>query len=227
MGGGELVLWDPEAAAVVLAGTMLAILLGQGWSNLRLALRQAAALLRPGLDEAANRSALARVLYAIKRDGRHRTEAALPPDPPLAEIVASYLRLGETAHLHAALLAQRDAARAERRQAVMAWRCAGELAPVAGLAGTLYAIIGLVPDHGAGLAQSTAEAIATAAVSTLYGLALAHLVCLPLAGAIARRGMAQEAARERLARWFEAQLPPARGFGPAQPKPPVLVVEAA
>lgn len=226
MDGGQIVLLDLEAAAVVLAGTFVASILAHGWNNCSLALRRAAGLVRPSLDEPGNRAALARVLYLIKRDGRFRTEAVLPLDPALAAMVTAYLRLGEIAPIRAAVEARHEEARTERRRAVGAWRAAGELAPVAGLAGTLYAITGLIPDLGVGLAEATAEAIATAAVSTLYGLALAHLVCLPLAGGIARRSLAEEATRDRLACWFEAQLPPLRSPGPAQPPAPVLV-EAA
>jgi chemotaxis protein MotA len=226
MGVEGVVLLDAEAGVLVLVGTLLASVLSQGTGNLRMALQQTVALARAPVDEVTNRAALARVLHAIKRDGWHRTEVGLPPDPRLAEMVGAYLRLGDLAHMQAALAAQRNAAKAQRRRAVAMWRTAGELAPVAGLAGTLYAITGLVPDVDAGLAQTTAEAMATAAVSTLYGLALAHLVCLPLAGALARRSRAEEAVRERLATWFEAELAKAGGLGSAPSATPALV-EAA
>jgi chemotaxis protein MotA len=59
--------------------------------------------------------------------------------------------------------------------------------------------------------------MASAVHTTLYGALLAHLVCHPLAAAIARRARAEQRARAALAEWFLAQLarctpaaPPAR-----------------
>jgi chemotaxis protein MotA len=49
-------------------------------------------------------------------------------------------------------------------------------------------------------------AVSTAVLTSLYGALIAHLVCFPLASAIERRGLADDAAREALADWFIAQL---------------------
>jgi chemotaxis protein MotA len=230
MGGAGFSLINAEAGVIVLGGTLVASGLASGWANLRGAAGHALGLLRAPLDEAANRAALARLAYAIDRKGRFAADAALPPDPALADMVAAYLRLGEIAPLHEARRAHRAAAQTQRSLAVATWRQAGELAPVAGLAGTLYGIAQLSPVSGEGaLAISTASAIATAVVSTLYGLLLAHLVCLPLAGAIARRAQGEQAVRARLIRWFESQLPAVPAPAPApRPRPaPTVLVEAA
>ncbi len=216
MGETGIALIDGTAAAIVLGGTLLASVLGQGWP----AVRSAAGLARSPFDTSANRAALARVLHGIKRDGYYAVDAALPPDPALAAQVAAYLRLGDIAHLRAVRSTERRVRGAQCKAAVMVWRHAAETAPVAGLAGTLYAIAGLVPTVGAGLAEITAAALATAVISSLYGLVLAHLVCLPLAGAIARRAAAEDAARTQLMQWFESHLPlTRRPGGPAQPGP--------
>lgn len=221
-----ITLLDPAAAAIVLGGTLIGSVMAHGSRNLRIAAREAAALADAALDQAANRAALSRVLIAIKRDGRHAADAPLPPDTALAQQVAAYLRLGDLAPMHDIQREQSAAAKARRNAAVMVWRAAGELAPVAGLVGTLYAITGLVPEIGAGLAATTASAIATAVVSTLYGLLLAHLVCLPVAGAIIRRAAARQAARARLMAWFESQLPKAPP-ATAHPRPAAVWDQAA
>lgn len=221
-----ITLLNGEAAAIVVGGTLAASVLGQGARNIAISLRMAGRLVCAPLDEAANRAALARVIFVIQRDGWYAAEAALPPDPVLAKLVAAYLRLGDIAPAHEANTAQQAAIKSQRKAAVSSWRAAGELAPVAGLVGTLYAITGLLPDVGVGLAETTTAAIATAAVSTLYGLLLAHLVCLPVAGAIARRAAAEQSARRRLIDWFAGQLPKPRPTEPRQP-PATLWVEAA
>lgn len=238
MGGAGFSLINAEAGVIVLGGTLVASGLACGWDNLACAGQQAWGLMRAPLDEAANRAALARLIHAIDRKGRFAAEAPLPPDPVLAEIVAAYLRHGALAPAQAAGRAQRAASRLRRNVAAATWRHAGELAPVAGLAGTLYGIARLAPVGGEStLALTTATAIATAVVSTLYGLMLAHLVCLPLAGAIARRAQGEQRARSRLVSWFESQLPapPASGSAPPSasaplPAPratPTVLVEAA
>ncbi|MFN3991068.1 MAG: MotA/TolQ/ExbB proton channel family protein [Erythrobacter sp.] len=230
MGGAGFSLINPEAAVIVLGGTCVASGLACGWNNLHRAVAQAFGLLGAPFDEAANRSALARLIYVIDRKGRFAAHAPLPPDPALAEIVTAYLRRGEIACLREAHRAHLAAARKHRSAAAATWQQAGELAPVAGLAGTLYGIAQLAPVGtgmvGGALALSTASAIATAVVSTFYGLLLAHLVCLPLAGAIARRGQAEQAQRIRLVGWFESQLPTLPR--PARPlEPPAVLAEVA
>lgn len=223
---GSITLLNGEAGAIVVGGTLVACLLGQGARNVAIAARMAGRLVLAPLDEGANRAALARVLYVIQRDGWYAAEAALPPDPDLAKLVAAYLRLGDFAQAKAADAAQQIIIKSQRSAAISTWRAAGELAPVAGLVGTLYAITSLVPDGGAGLAETTAAAVATAAVSTLYGLLFAHLVCLPLAGAIARRSIKDRAVRRRLMDWFADQLPKPRPMTPREP-PATIWEEAA
>lgn len=218
----RMALLDVEGLAIVVVGTMIAVLLGFGCANARIAVAMAIGLLRASIDENANRAALARTLHAIKRDGRHAVDAPLPGDAVLAALVAAYLRLGEVEDMRAAWRADR-AIRLRRRSAgVAVWRHAADLAPVFGLVGTLYAITGLAPSGGDdGLAVTTATAIGTAVASSLYGLLLAQLVCLPVAGVITRRAVREDAVRKRLIAWFESQLPHARP-GSTRPESSVL-----
>ncbi|ODT01373.1 MAG: hypothetical protein ABS49_01900 [Erythrobacter sp. SCN 62-14] len=217
-------LFDAHALALVIGGTLLASALSKGWADMRAGLKATLALLGRGLDEAANRSALARVVHAVRLRGRHGAEPPLPPDPALASLVNAYLRMGEEAVRKEVWTDQRALAKAQISAGVSLWRLAADHAPVFGLVGTLYAITHLAPSLGSGMAQATASAIAGAVVSTLYGLLFAHLVCLPLANALARRARAEDMARVRLARWFESQLPRSRPMGPLQPQTVLLEV---
>lgn len=227
--GAGFSLIDGHAAVIVFGGTVIASALASGWAAFRGAVADALCLLRAPLDEGANRAALARLAYAIERKGRFAAEAPLPPDPALAEMVAAYLRMGEVQALREARRIRFAAARTQRNQTVAIWRQTGELAPVAGLAGTLYAIAQLAPVSGDGaFALATAHAVGTAVISTFYGLLFAHLVCLPLAGAMARRAQAEQALRTRLIDWFESQLPtPAPQSAPRLHESTAVLVEAA
>jgi chemotaxis protein MotA len=206
LGRAGFSLIDPDALVIVLGCTFLAALLGCGLANLRCAILITGRLLHRPVQERANRAALARILCAIGRKGPLAAEVKLPPDPSLAAVVAAYLRLGEAGALGTAGEVADKEARAERAAAVACWLNAAELAPVSGLAGTLYSIARLAPDTTPGLDPGITAAIATAVVSSLYGLALAHLVCFPIAGAIERRGAADDAIRSRLIAWFAMQL---------------------
>ncbi len=225
MGTVGFSLINPEAAVLVLGGTIVASGLAHGWGNLWTAFRELRGLARAPLDEATNRAALARLVYAINRQGRFAAQAPLPPDPALADVIAAYLRLGDVTAMKKQWRTQRIASGAAHRAAAATWRRAGELAPVAGLATTLYAIAGLAPKGDETLVATTVTAVATAVVSTLYGLLLAHLICLPLAGAIERKGQADQAVRTKLMRWFQNQLPPACPKDPRQS--PTRLVHAA
>jgi chemotaxis protein MotA len=196
---------------------LLASALTRGWADLCAAVQATAGLLGRGFDEPANRSALARVVHAVRLHGRHAAEAPLPPDPALAAVVAAYLRMSDAAAVHEVWAEARALAKRKACAGVGLWRVSADHAPVFGLVGTLFAITHLAPSLGLGMAQATASAMAGAVVSTLYGLLFAHLVCLPLAGALARRAQAEDAARARLANWFESQLPRPRPVDPGQP----------
>lgn len=200
-------LFDPAALGVVLAGTVIATLARCGLTDCREAIGAAARLVRGGFAGEPNRKALAQAAGAIQRDGPRRADPALPPDPALAALVASYLRHGTLDALVGIRRADRAIAEERRHAAVQVFTCAGELAPVFGLIGTLYGLTQLAPAGAAGVSATATimTAVSTAVLTSLYGALAAHLVCFPLASAIERRGLADEAAREALADWFIAQ----------------------
>lgn len=200
-------LFDPAALGVVVAGTAIATLARCGFGDVRAALGTAGRLLRGGFCAEANRKALAQAASAVQRDGPRRADPALPPDPALAALVASYLRHGALDTLPALRRTDRAMEETRRFAAAQVFTCAGELAPVFGLIGTLYGLTQLAPAAAGTSATATImTAVSTAVLTSLYGALIAHLACLPLASAIERRGEADEAAREALADWFIAQI---------------------
>lgn len=197
---------DPGAFTIVVAGTVLACAARCGWRDFGAALREAGALAKPGFDAEANRKALALAVTAIRRDGPRRADPALPPDRALGLMLETYLRHGSLEALHRIRRSERALDEARRVAAAQVFAWAGELAPVFGLIGTLYAFTQLAPPSGANAIGVTLAAVATSVLSTLYGALLAHLACYPLAGAIERRGFAREEQREALAHWFVEQI---------------------
>jgi len=206
MAGTMTSLFDPAALIVVLAGTLLASVVRCGFSNWRSAVLAMWGLARPRFDQDANRAVLAKLVQDIGRRGRHAVDGPLPDDRALAGVTAAFLRLGELEHLRDALRNQRALHLAQRKAAVRVFATAGELAPIFGLVGTLFGITRLAPVVGASGIDATSTAIATAVLSSLYGVLLAHMICLPLASAIERRATREESERRELVEWFELQL---------------------
>lgn len=199
-------LLDPGAISIVVTGTVLASAARSGWRDFGAAVAAAGGLVRRDFNVGANRKALALALTAIQRDGAHRADPALPPDRALGLMLEAFLRHGSLEALHTVCRSQRALDEARRVSAVQVFVWAGELAPVFGLVGTLYAFTQLAPMVGEDMVRLTMAAIATSVLSTLYGALLAHLLCYPLASAIERRGVADEQARAELAGWFAGQL---------------------
>ena len=199
-------LFDAGALGIVIAGTLIATVARCGWHDLRSA---AGALVRLGtapLDCDANRAALARTIAAVRTKGHLCSDVPLPPDRAFAELVEGYLVTGAIEAMHTAAHNQQATREAVHAKAVRVFEYAGEIAPVFGLVGTLFAISQLAPSGQLSLAETTMAALATAVLSTLYGVLTAHIIYVPLAGAIERRGMREEEDRRALLGWFEREL---------------------
>ncbi|MEM6474908.1 MAG: MotA/TolQ/ExbB proton channel family protein [Pseudomonadota bacterium] len=198
-------LFDPSAFAIVIAGTALATAARAGWTDLKAAGGAFVRLGGSSFDADANRVALARTASAVDRDGPLCADVPMPPDPSLARAIKAFIRHTSLDAFHQVRRAERAMREAKRAQAVRTFEYAGELAPVFGLVGTLFAITQMVSDAG-GAAQGTLAAIGTAVLSTLYGVLVAHLVCLPIGQAIERKGEREEAEREHLSNWIDQHL---------------------
>lgn len=198
--------FDPAALLVVLAGTAIATVARCGFGAIRAAFGALVRLAAPGFDEDANRAALARCASEIAARGHLCAECPVPPDRAMAKLVDTYRTSGSLDALHTQARALRTIREVARAQAMRVFEFAGELAPVFGLVGTLFAITRLTPVAGSTTAEVTMAAVATAVLSSLYGVLTAHLVCVPIAHAIERKGDREEDRRGDLLEWFEAML---------------------
>ena len=196
---------DPAAAAFVFCGICIATLARCGWADIRETVRQIGKLGRRPFDQAATRAELAAQVEHMRQDGVIRTQLKPVSDHEMSNATAALVRhrsvdaLAEEHHRH---VAERTA---QRARAIDTLNEAGDLAPVLGLAGTLIALSQL-PANDLASEGAVMGAVAQAVVSTFYGLLFGHLLFLPLAGAIARRGRQEENARDRLVDWLVAQL---------------------
>lgn len=199
-------LLDGEALLIVVAGTLLASLARCGFRNLFGAVHAGFTLIHKHFDEASNRAAIARIVRSIEHSGPLAVESPLPPDPELAQLLESYLRSGSPSAMFSMRAAQQKSSEARMSEAANVLVVAAELAPMFGLVGTLYSITNLAPAGAVNTLETTMSAIATAVTSTLYGVLLAHLVCLPIAAMIERRAKLEARLRDALLEWFASQL---------------------
>lgn len=199
-------IFDPSALVVVLAGTMLATIARCGSKEIKAAGYALARIGKRNFDEDANRVALARSVSAIAKRGHLCAVTSVPPDPATARLVDSYVVSGSLDLLHSTARAERAQREIAMAQAVRVFEFAGELAPVFGLVGTLFAITQLAPTTAGSAAEVTMAAVGTAVLSSLYGVLTANLVCIPLARVIERRSEREEEVRAGLLRWFEKEL---------------------
>lgn len=194
---------DPQALALMIGATLLATMMQAGMSNARVTLAAVASLLRPAFDPAKTKAELSRQIGELDRDGLVRARTAPIHDPEFGNSTAAMIRDRSLD----ALLAEHEASRAARFNTASIARQvlaqAAELAQMFGLAGTLLSLGRLGPLAGAGGGVGVAGAIGTAVTTTLYGVVLANLVFVPLAGMIDRRARAEDRAREDLFAWLE------------------------
>jgi len=192
---------DYQALALMLGGTLLASLLQAGVANFRVTLLALASLLHPAFDPATTKAELSRQIGDLGRDGLVRAPRAVIGD---TEFGASTAAMIASRSLDA-LLAKHEASRSIRfaNAATAGQVChqAAELAQMFGLAGTLLALGRLGPLAGG--AGGVASAIGMAVTTTLYGVILANLLFVPLAGMIERRARTEDRAREELFVWLE------------------------
>lgn len=197
---------DPHSALFVLGGTALATLLRSGRSELAATGAMIAQGFTRPFDYQKARADIAPEVSAILKDGVLRARETRSRDLELIDATHELIRhrsIAAMIEVHRRYRAKRQKARA---QAVWTLNQAGELAPVFGMAGTLFSL-SQIP-AGSMAAEGFLAAVATAIVTTLYGLLFAHLMFLPLARWVARRGEQEEDERQRLIDWLATQLTP-------------------
>lgn len=197
-------LFDPAAATIVVGGTCLAAVLRCGLADTRTALGAVLRLTRPRFRAARARAELAVHVQEMQQDGVIRTEPHHMGDPEFDDVTDALIGSRSLAGLHAAHLAHKRRRTRQSRRAARTFEQAAELSPVFGLAGTLVSLTRLPVDPGA--ASDFTSAIAMAVLTTLYGILLGNLVFAPLARMIARRASEEEAERQRVIDWLEAQV---------------------
>lgn len=174
-------LLQPTAAAIVFGGTLGAVMVQSNAQDLLGALKLLQWLAQP---EPGRGQALQLVHEWAKL--AHR-EGFLKLDHVAAKTANPWLRKGlemvadnfEADHIRQAL--QRDLQEHEVRvrRAIKVWEAAAGYAPTIGIVGSVLGLMHIMTNF-----ENTAaigQGLASAFVATFYGLALANLVCLPLA----------------------------------------------
>jgi chemotaxis protein MotA len=205
-------LLDPWSLAIVLGGTAFATLLRCGPSEWRALSRCIGQLGTRRFSYVRARAELAPQVEVIRHDGVLRAQPDPSGDVEIAEATDALIRHRSVSALIEAHERHRRMRQELRRSAVQMLAQAGELAPVFGLVGTLIALSQMSAD---GLERGALMgAVATAVLTTLYGLLTAHLLIFPLARMIERRGDDEEAERQKLMDWLASQVAPAMPSAP-------------
>jgi chemotaxis protein MotA len=191
-------LLDPLSLAIVLGGSLAATLLRCGWRDARTALRVLVQLPARPFDSQRVRAELAAQVREIGKDGILRAEPHHFGDGEFDELSDALIRQRSIRALHDEHARHRRQRQEVAETAAHVCSEAAELSPVLGLAGTLVALGGISAVGEVNYAHS----IATAVITTLYGLVFANFLFGPLAGAIARRARAEEQQREELLEWL-------------------------
>jgi chemotaxis protein MotA len=184
-------------ALVVLGGTLAAILVSYSPLEIVRAVRAAAHAFRRPEDDL-DMLAASMVTLAIR--AHRRGVPALEPD--LDDITDPFLREGlalvvdgtDPAVVNEMLLAERDAREADDEAPARVFEAAAGYAPTMGILG---AVLGLmrVMEH-LGSPGSLGGGIALAFVATVYGVGVANLVFLPIAGRLRERAALQSRRRD-------------------------------
>jgi len=187
---------DPAAFAIVVGGTVLAVLLRAPWRDVARALAALRTLARGSFDVAPLLAQVAAQSRIARGHGVVTLDRAVIADPDVAAAIHAIVD-GADADAVATLLHDRRRARAERHaRAAEVWAAAAELAPAMGMVGTLIGLasaFATMTDPAA-----VGGAMAVALVATLYGALIANLVAGPVAARLRQAARIECAERARL-----------------------------
>lgn len=199
-----MALMDLRGAAIVLGGTLLATVLGSGRRELMAATGAMWQMLHRPFNYEHARSEIARDVETIRHDGVLRSPKSRSSDREIAQATDALIHDRSVKSLIDAHEQCQHRRREQRELSLRPLFLAGEMAPVFGMAGTLFSLSQL----NAGDVQDLAmmATVGMAIITTLYGLLLAHLVFLPMGRMISRRGLREEEDRKLLIEWLARQL---------------------
>lgn len=188
---------DPLALAIVLGGTVVAVVLRTPLGDLGRALAALRTLGRRRFEVEPLLLQVATLGRIAHRHGVIALDRSVIADPDLAVAVAAVVD-GASPDRVTALFEQRRIARFERhRAAAEMWSGAADIAPAMGMIGTL---IGLVQMFTAMRDPATiGAAMAVALLTTLYGAIVACLIATPVAARLKRQARHEAQERARLA----------------------------
>jgi len=179
---------QPTGAFIVLGGSLGVMLITTPGHSLIHSLRRVLQLFAPayGGSEALVEEII-RCARIARRDGPRGLEALAKraPDPFLREALTLASDFNDHAQLQATLETSLRLCERQGETDARTFEVAGGFAPTIGIIGTVVGLIQVMRQFSS--MQSVGAGIGTAFVSTLYGLALANLVLLPIAHRIRAR----------------------------------------
>ena len=173
---------QPTAFLLVVGGTAGAALTQSSFAQLILAFKSIAWLFKPPIEGRERHLAeivgWARVAYkdgALKLDPFSQTIT----DPLMRSGIEMIVDQYEPEYIRDTLLTEVRIRDARLQSGAKVWESAGGYAPTLGILGSILSLLRLVPELDN--VSKLGSGIAAAFIATVYGLALANLICLPVA----------------------------------------------
>lgn len=184
---------DPTAIAIVVGGTVIAVVLRSASPDLWRALLALGTLHRRAFDAEPLLRQIAAFSRIAQRHGVVALDRSVITDADVSAAVAAIVD-GADADAITTLVGHRRRARIERHVAAAdVWAAAAEAAPAMGMIGTLIGLVRMFVSMNDPAAIGGAMAVAL--LATLYGAAIASLIALPIATRLRR--LAREEAFQR------------------------------
>lgn len=188
---------DPLALAIVLGGTVVAVVLRTPLGDLGRGLAALRTLGRRRFDVEPLLAQIAALGRIARRHGVIALDRSVIADPDTAAAVAAIVD-GIPPDQVTVLLEQRRLARSERhRAAAEMWSGAADIAPAMGMIGTLIGLVQMFTAMRDPAAIGAAMAVAL--LTTLYGAIIACLIATPVASRLKRQSRHEAQERARLA----------------------------
>lgn len=187
--GGKLSqILQPTAALIVAGGTIGAVLLQFPLSTIGAAVRNLRIVFFEPLSKASDEiSRLTTLAQKARRDGIISLDAVLPSisDPFLRRALMLAVDGTESGELRAIMQLELDASAEAEEELPRVYEAIGGFAPTIGIIGAVLGLI-QVMQHLDKI-DEVGRGIAVAFVATIYGVGLANLIALPIAGKLRHR----------------------------------------